>query len=95
MNPSARITRVHTSWRVRVPGHPPRFFADGSYGGKEASFAAARAWRDERWDGQHRYARKLSAEQCAAIRRSRKPAAELAEQYGVTRQHIYRIRRKL
>lgn len=94
MNPSARITRVHTSWRVRVPGHPPRFFADGAHGGKEASFAAARAWRDERWDGKNAYVRKLSEEQITEIRGSTKPIAKLAEEYGVTRQHIHRLRRK-
>lgn len=91
-NPDARITRVHTSWRVRVPGFPSAFFADGKHGGRDAALTAARAWRDERWDGRDlRY--KLTPRQRAEIRRSGKNYREIAEQYGIAPNYVHQIRR--
>jgi hypothetical protein len=91
-NPRARITRVYTSWRVRVPGHPAAFFADGKYGGTDAALAAAQAWRDEHWDGvNRRYEGKLTPEQRAEIITSGEPAIALAARYGVCRQYVYNL----
>lgn len=91
-NPRARITRVHTSWRVRVPGHPATFFADGKHGGEQASLAAAVAWRDERWDGKFP-GRKLSQRQRAAIKRSTRNYREIADRYGISPNYVHQIRR--
>lgn len=92
MNSRARITRVHTSWRVRVPGHPPKFFADGKHGGKAVALAAAQAWRDARWDGVEP-SRKLSTQQKAAIRRSTRNYKEIAEKYGISPNYVHQLRR--
>jgi hypothetical protein len=92
MNPRARITRVHTSWRVRVPGHPATFFADGAYGGEQESLAAAAAWRDARWDGTD-CRRKLTPRQRAAIRRSTRSYKEIAEKYAISPNYVHQLRR--
>lgn len=91
-NPSARINRVHTSWRVRVPGHPPTFFADGKYGSRDAAFAAAQEWRDERWDGKNRSA-KLTPAQREAIRTSSAHYKDIAEEYGISPYYVHQLRR--
>jgi hypothetical protein len=94
-NPRARISRVHTSWRVRVPGHRHAFFADGKHGGTEAALAAAQKWRDEHWDGvdrsNRRFTGKLSTEQYREIVASDEPAAVLADRYGISRQYVYNL----
>jgi hypothetical protein len=92
MGSNARISRVNNSWRVRVFGHPPEFFADSKYGGREAALRAARAWRDERWDGEDR-SRKLTPRQRAAIRRSKAHYKEVAERYGISPTYVHQIRR--
>ena len=89
---NARISRVHSSWRVRVFGHRPEFFADSKYGGTEAALEAARAWRDERWDGTDR-GQKLTARQRAAIRRSKEHYQKVAERYGISPFYVHQIRR--
>jgi len=91
MNLRARISRIHTSWVVRVPGHRPMFFADGKHGGTDASLAAATAWRDEHWDGVSRVGRLTLAER-AAVSASDEPASVVAERYGITRQHVWNLR---
>jgi hypothetical protein len=91
-NRHARITRVHTSWRVRVPGLPAAFFADGKHGGEQASLAAAIAWRDARWDGKFP-GRKLSPRQRAAIRKSARNYREIAERYGISPNYVHQLRR--
>ena len=91
-NPNARISRVHRSWRVRVFGHPPRYFADSHHGGTDGALEAARAWRDERWDGTDRF-RKLSDAEREAIRRSDAHYKEVADQYGIHPNYVHEIRR--
>lgn len=88
----ARISRVNNSWRVRVHGHPPRFFADSDYGGKAAAKAAARAWRDSVWDGSTPGV-KLTAAERRAIRNSKGHYKDVAEQYGVAPSYIHELRR--
>jgi len=91
--PNARISRVHNSWRVRVFGHPATYFADSAYGGTAEALEAARAWRDERWDGRDRF-RKLSATQRAEIQRSSMHYKEIAERYGITPTYVHQLRRE-
>lgn len=86
----ARISRVNNSWRVRVSGYRPKFFADSKYGGTEAALEAARAWRDERWDGVDQ---KLTARQRAAIRRSKEHYLKVAERYGISPTYVHQLRR--
>ncbi len=92
-NPNARISRVRTSWRVRVFGHSPQFFADGKYGGTSEALHAARAWRDAHWDGWHRSAKLTDAER-EAVRRSTEDYKQVAERYGITRQYVHELRKK-
>lgn len=92
MGPNARISRVNNSWRVRVFGHRPKFFADSKYGGTREALEAARAWRDEHWDGVDR-AQKLTPRQRAAIRRSKQHYLEVAEKYGISPTYVHQIRR--
>lgn len=92
-SPNARISRVHGSWRVRVFGHTPKFFADSDYGGKTAALAAARAWRDARWDGKDRN-QKLSLRQKKAAARSKDHYEDVAQRYGITPNYVHKLRRK-
>lgn len=89
---NARISRVYNSWRVRVFGHRPQFFADRNYGGTEAALEAARAWRDEHWDGTDR-SQKLTPRQRAAIRRSTEHYQKVADRYGISPTYVHQIRR--
>lgn len=91
-DPNARISRVHGSWRVRVFGHSPKFFADSAHGGTEGALQAARAWRDERWDGSTPGV-KLSAEQKEEIRNSTDDYREVAARYGISAGYVHQIRR--
>lgn len=91
--PNARISRMHNSWRVRVFGHPTQYFADSSYGGTEAALEAARAWRDERWDGQDRF-RKLTPAQVREIQNSDENYKLVAERYGIAPNYVHQLRRK-
>jgi len=88
----ARISRVGNSWRVRVFGYRPEFFADSKYGGKGSALEAARAWRDEHWDGVDRV-QKLTPRQRAAIRRSKEHYKVVAERYGISPTYVHQIRR--
>lgn len=87
-----RISRVHGSWRVRVPGHPPKFFADSTYGGASESLLHARLWRDLNWDGKARN-RKLSRRDRYDIARSTAHYAEVAKKYGISANYVHLIRR--
>jgi hypothetical protein len=89
----ARISRVHGSWRVRVYGHPTKFFADSKHGGKDAALQAAIQWRDARWDGKLHQRQKLTPRERAAIRRSKRYYKEVAEQYGISPTYVHQIRR--
>lgn len=89
---NARISRVHGSWRVRVPGYPPAFFADSDWGGRQEALATARAWRDRRWDGKDGN-RKLTNVQRAAIRRSTEHYITIADRYGISHNYVHQIRR--
>lgn len=98
--PNARISRVHGSWRVRVYGYAPKFFADRNYGdgshpaySKANALLAARAWRDARWDGQDR-GRKLTPAERNAIRRSKEHYESVAEKYGISPNYVHQIRRE-
>lgn len=90
--PPARISRVNNSWRVRVHGHRPKFFADSNYGGEQAALDAALAWRDEHWDGSD-LNQKLTPRQRAAIRRSKEHYIKVAERYGISPTYVHQIRR--
>lgn len=92
MGSNARISRVNNSWRVRVFGYRPEFFADSKYGGTEAALEAARTWRDERWDGTDRNV-KLTPEQREAIRQSDEHYKDVAERYGISPTYVHQIRR--
>lgn len=92
-NPNARITRVHRSWRVRVFGHPPQFFADSKYGGTDAALRAAREWRDAHWDGSNRSV-KLTPEQRREIRESEEHYLDVAERYGIHPNYVHQLRRR-
>lgn len=83
---------MHGSWRVRVFGHPPKFFADSTHGGEQAALQAARAWRDKHWNGQD-LNRKLSRRDRYDIRRSTAHYAEIAEKYGISPNYVHQIRR--
>jgi hypothetical protein len=89
---NARISRVHGSWRVRVLGYTPKFFADSEFGGKQKALEAARAWRDKKWDGKD-HNRKLTAKDRDNIRRSKAHYADIAEQYGISANYVHQIRR--
>lgn len=96
----ARISRVHGSWRVRVPGHAPKFFADSEYGdgssptyARAAALAAARKWRDRHWNGKDRR-EKLTPTQRNAIRRSKEHYLIVAEKYNITPAYVYQLRRE-
>lgn len=93
-NPNARISRVHHSWRVRVLGHAPQFFADRNYGGAEQALNAARAWRDERWDGEDR-SKKLTEAQRAQISMSTAHYKIIAERYGIAPNYVHQLRRRV
>lgn len=92
-SPNARITRVNQSWRVRVFGHPAAFFADSEYGGKRQALSAARAWRDERWDGTDRRGR-LTPEQRQEIAQSKESYREIAARYGIAPGYVHQLRRQ-
>ena len=92
MRSNARISRVHSSWRVRVFGLRPRFFADRNHGGRVGALRAARAWRDAHWDGRHR-GRKLTRAERHAIRKSTAHYKLVAKQYGITPNYVHKIRR--
>lgn len=87
-----RISRVHRSWRVRVPGHRPRFFADRTWGGKAAALRAARAWRDRVWNGRMG-GQKLTPAQRRAIGRSKGDYREVAERYDISPGYVHQLRR--
>lgn len=89
--PNARISRVHGSWRVRVSGYTPKFFADSAYGGEQKALAAARKWRDTYWDGVDGN-RKLTPAERRAISRSTEHYLEVAARYGITPNYVHRIR---
>lgn len=89
---NARISRVGGSWRVRLFGYDPEYFADSKYGGQQAALAAARKWRDARWDGTTRYV-KLSKKKKAEIRRSKEHYVTVAEREGITPNYVHAIRR--
>lgn len=98
--PNARISRVHGSWRVRVYGYAPQFFADSTYGdgshpaySKQASLHAARAWRDAHWDGTDR-SKKLTPRERTAIRNSKEHYTIVAEKYGISPNYVHQIRRE-
>lgn len=91
---NARISRVHGSWRVRVPSYPARFFADSAFGGGRGALAAARTWRDERWDGVD-LNRKLTEKQKKEIRRSSEHYITIAERYGISSNYVHQIRREV
>lgn len=94
LQPNARISRVHGSWRVRVFGHAPKFFADRDYDGSEKkSLAAARKWRDAHWDGTDRSS-KLTKSQRNAIRRSKTHYMIVAEKYGISPNYVHQLRRE-
>lgn len=90
---NARISRVHGSWRVRVLGYKPQFFADSNHGGEQKALAAARAWRDSVWDGLDMN-KKLTRKQRNEIRRSRDHYAVVAERYGISANYVHQIRRE-
>jgi len=92
-DPNARISRVHQSWRVRVFGHPPRFFSPTQYGSDEAALEAARAWRDAHWDGRDRW-KKLTPDQRREIQGSDEHYKLVAERYGIHPQYVNQIRRE-
>lgn len=93
MASNARISRVHGSWRVRVFGYPPKFFADSTWGGKLKALQAAREWRDKHWDGMD-HNRKLTKAQRNAIRRSKDHYADVAERYGISANYVHQLRRQ-
>lgn len=90
---NARISRVHGSWRVRVPGYAPKFFADCDWGGKHYSLLAARDWRDIHWNGVDR-SQKLTPRQRAAIRRSKEHYEIIAKRYGISPNYVHQLRRQ-
>ena len=92
MRSNARISRVHRSWRVRVFGHRPRFFADVDHGGRSAALRAARAWRDKVWDGRHRGVKLTRAER-SAIRKSTEHYKIVAQRYGISPNYVHKLRR--
>jgi hypothetical protein len=92
-NANARISRVHGSWRVRVPKRPAKFFSDSSYGGKQAALVAARKWRDAHWDGTN-LNNKLTAKERADIRRSKEHYAATAERYNISPNYVHQLRRR-
>lgn len=92
--PNARISRVHGSWRVRVFGYAPKFFADSDYDGDESkSLKAARVWRDEHWDGADRSS-KLTRRQRNAIRRSKAHYLVVAAKYKISPNYVHQLRRE-
>lgn len=91
-NPNTRISRVNKSWRVRVFGHAPKFFADRHYDGKEKALAAARAWRDANWDGIDR-TKKLTDAERRAIRESTEHYKDVAARYGIAPNYVHQLRR--
>ncbi|MCK9513697.1 MAG: hypothetical protein M0R28_21070 [Pigmentiphaga sp.] len=91
-NPNARISRVNNSWRVRVFGHAPQFFADSEYGGTEQAIVAARAWRDQHWDGVDR-SRKLTPAQREEISKSTEHYKAIADRYGIAPNYVHQLRR--
>ena len=92
MRSGARISRVHNSWRVRVPGLRPHFFADRKYGGTHRALGAAEEWRDAHWDGENR-SRKLTKRERAAIRRSKEHYKIVAARYRISPNYVHKIRR--
>lgn len=90
---NARIDRVYKSWRVRLTGHPARFFADSAYGGRQQALAAARAWRDARWDGRD-LGVKLTKQQRAEIRRSKENYLDVAERHNISPNYVHKLRRE-
>jgi hypothetical protein len=93
MASNARISRVYKSWRVRVFGQRPQFFADSRYGGTEAALSAARAWRDKHWNGQD-LRRKLTDHEREAIRKSKERYADVAERYGISPNYVHKLRKQ-
>lgn len=89
---NARISRVHGSWRVRVPGHAAKFFADREHGGRDRALGAARKWRDDHWNGKRRN-EKLSPSQRATIRRSKEHYLIVAEKYNISPTYVHQLRR--
>lgn len=89
----ARISRVGKSWRVRLYGHPPRYFAWSKYGGEGKALAAAILWRDKHWDGKTR-GRKLTLAQTREIQESDEHYKVLAERFGISPNHVHTLRRK-
>lgn len=92
-NPNARISRVSNSWRVRVFGHPHKFFADSAHGGSDGALQAARSWRDERWDGKT-IGVKLTPEQKREIQHSTDDYREVAARYGISAGYVHQLRRE-
>jgi len=93
MGPYARISRVHNSWRVRVYGLRPRYFADSKYGSTDAALQAAKKWRDEHWDGTNR-SRKLTRREQLAIHRSTEHYRVIAKRYGISPNYVHKLRRR-
>lgn len=90
----ARISRTHASWRVRVPGHAPEFFADSTYDGDtDAALSAAQAWRDARWDGSYP-GQKLTPLQRKVIARSTDHYLDVAKRYGISPSYVHQLRRR-
>jgi hypothetical protein len=90
---NARISRSHGSWRVRIPGYAPKFFADETYGGTVKALRMARAWRDARWDGSDR-GRKLTPAERVAIARSDEHYVDIAARYGISPNYVHVLRRE-
>lgn len=90
---NARISRVGNSWRVRVFGYPSKFFADSRHGGEKAALAAAREWRDARWDGKKRDV-KLTPAQRRAVAKSKGDYRAVAEKYGIAPNYVHQLRRE-
>lgn len=89
MKPGTRIDRIHNSWRVRVPGHPQKYFSWRAHGGRDAALDAAYKWRDARWDGksQHDRMRERNAE-IVARRAAGETFRQIAADYGITAQRV-------
>jgi hypothetical protein len=92
MRSGARISRVHSSWRVRVPGLRPHFFADRKHGGTDAALSAAKGWRDTHWDGEDR-SRKLTKMERLTIRHSKEHYKIVAERFRISPNYVHKIRR--
>ena len=88
-----RISRVGNSFRVRIAGHPVTYFSPRTYGGEEQALEAARAWRDERWDGKPK-GQKLTARQVRAIQQSTAPYKFIAKRYGISPNYVHTLRRR-